>query len=136
MQTNIFTWALLNFIGLNIENLSRIIGNTKRYNQFQTKYLSSWNRRRLNCALASILLAMSAISNFFFFAGQEIGNIYINRILKGKYYIFPPCIIIISVFKKVIIKIFYVDSWNTILLLLFFLYCCCHVSIDIKLMGM
>ncbi|XP_047349110.1 protein-cysteine N-palmitoyltransferase HHAT isoform X1 [Vespa velutina] len=110
MQTNIFTWALLNFIGLNIENLSRIIGNTKRYNQFQTKYLSSWNRRRFNCALSSILLAMSAISNFFFFAGQEIGNIYINRILK--------------------------DSWSTILLLLFFLYCCCHVSIDMKLRGM
>ncbi|XP_014606278.1 PREDICTED: protein-cysteine N-palmitoyltransferase HHAT isoform X1 [Polistes canadensis] len=110
MQTNIFTWALLNFIGLNIENLSRIIGNTKIYNKILEKYLSSWNRRRLNCALASILLAMSAISNFFFFAGQKIGNIYINRILN--------------------------DSWSTTSLLLFFLYCCCHVSIDTKLMKM
>lgn len=110
MQTNIFTWALLNFIGLNIENLSRIIGNTKIYNKIVEKYLSSWNRRRLNCALASILLAMSAISNFFFFAGQKIGNIYINRILN--------------------------DSWSTTSLLLFFLYCCCHVSIDTILMKM
>ncbi|KAI4494412.1 hypothetical protein M0802_008904 [Mischocyttarus mexicanus] len=111
MQTNIFTWALLNFIGLNIENLSRIIGNTKIYNKILEKYLSSWNTRRLHCVLASILLAMSAISNFFFFAGQEIGNIYINRMVVY-------------------------DSWSTTLLLLFFLYCCCHVSIDIKLMKM
>ncbi|KAK2587477.1 hypothetical protein KPH14_003181 [Odynerus spinipes] len=108
MQINIFTWAFFNFIGLNIENVSRVIGSTKEYNEIQRKYLSPSNIKRFNCALASILLAMSAISNFYFFAGQEIGNIYIHRLLT--------------------------DSWSTTLLLLFFLYCCCHVSIEMKLM--
>jgi hypothetical protein len=33
---------------------------------------------------ASPLLAMSIISNFYFFSNLEIGQIFVSRILKGK----------------------------------------------------
>ncbi|KAG6803653.1 protein-cysteine N-palmitoyltransferase Rasp isoform X1 [Apis mellifera caucasica] len=106
MQTNIFIWAFLNFIGLNIESLIKSGEKNKYYSNVQKKYLSQVNFRRFNCILTSPLLAMSVISNFYFFVGEEIGNIYIYRILY--------------------------DTWYSKFILLFFLYCCCQVSIDIK----
>ena len=105
MQMNIFIWAFLNFIGLNIESFVKTAGRSKYYSDVQRKYMSPANARRLNCALATPLLAMSVISNFYFFAGEEIGHIYIYRILH--------------------------DIWYSIFILLFFLYCCCQVSTDV-----
>ncbi|XP_054013777.1 protein-cysteine N-palmitoyltransferase HHAT isoform X1 [Hylaeus anthracinus] len=106
MQRNIFIWAFLNFIGLNIESLGKSAGRSKYYSNMQTKYMSPVNARRFNCILASPLLAMSVISNFYFFAGEEIGHAYVYRILH--------------------------DMWHATLVLLLFLYCCCQVSTDIK----
>ncbi|CAK9817043.1 Protein-cysteine N-palmitoyltransferase HHAT [Anthophora plagiata] len=106
MQTNIFIWAFLNFIGLNVESLIKSFERSKYYLSIQKKYVSRTNIRRFHCIVMSPLLAMSVISNFYFFAGEEIGNIYIYRILH--------------------------DTWYTTFTLLFFLYCCCQVSIDIK----
>lgn len=83
MQTNIFIWAFLNFIGLNIESLIKSAEKNKYYSNVQKRYLSQTNFRRFNCILTSPLLAMSVISNFYFFVGEEIGNIYIYRILHG-----------------------------------------------------
>ncbi|XP_043257787.1 protein-cysteine N-palmitoyltransferase HHAT [Colletes gigas] len=106
MQRNIFFWALFNFIGLNIESLVKSAGKSKYYSNVQRKYMSPANARRFNCVLASPLLAMSVISNFYFFAGEEIGHTYVYRILH--------------------------DMWYGTLVLLFFLYCCCQVSTDVK----
>lgn len=83
MQINIFIWAFLNFMGLNIESIMKSVGRTKFYSNIQKKYLSQVNARRFNCILATPLLAMSVISNFYFFAGEEIGHIYVYRILHG-----------------------------------------------------
>ncbi|XP_071579106.1 protein-cysteine N-palmitoyltransferase HHAT isoform X4 [Temnothorax nylanderi] len=82
IQMNIFIWTLLNFIGIVIEDIGVSIGKT------------------------SPLLAISAISNFYFLGGREIGNIFTENILYG--------------------------SWKSLSILLFFLYCCCHVSVDVK----
>ncbi|XP_015593688.1 protein-cysteine N-palmitoyltransferase HHAT [Cephus cinctus] len=106
MQTFIFIWSFLNFLGLTVEGIAKTIGKYKRYIRIERKYLSERNIRRFHCALASPLLAMSAISNFYFFAGQDIGNAFIYRIFH--------------------------DSWNITLLVLFILYCCCQVSTDRK----
>ncbi|XP_011688364.1 PREDICTED: protein-cysteine N-palmitoyltransferase Rasp isoform X4 [Wasmannia auropunctata] len=106
IQINIFIWTLLNFIGIVIEDIGVSIGKSKQYHKIQNTYLSSKNTKRLNCILASPLLAMSAISNFYFLGGQDIGNIFIQNILYG--------------------------SWKNLLVLLFFLYCCCQVSEDVK----
>ncbi|KAG5346490.1 HHAT palmitoyltransferase, partial [Acromyrmex charruanus] len=103
IQMNIFIWALLNFIGIVIENIGTSIGKSKQYYKMQNTYLSSRNTKRLHCILASPLLAMSAISNFYFLGGQDIGNIFTQKIIHGNLFI-----------------------------LLFLLYCCCQVSVDIK----
>ncbi|KAL0110442.1 hypothetical protein PUN28_013809 [Cardiocondyla obscurior] len=106
IQINIFIWTLLNYIGIVIEDISIAIGKSKQYRKMQNTYLSSRNTKRLHCMLASPLLAMSAISNFYFLGGQEIGNIFIQNMLHG--------------------------SWKSLFILLFFLYCCCQVSLNIK----
>nr|XP_034190018.1 protein-cysteine N-palmitoyltransferase Rasp isoform X1 [Osmia lignaria] len=84
MQINIFIWAALNFIGLNIESVMKSFGRQKYYLSIKKKYLSQINARRFDCILASPLLAVSVISNFYFFAGEEIGNIYVYRLLHVK----------------------------------------------------
>lgn len=85
---NIFIWTLLNFIGIIIEDIGISIGKSKQYYKMQKTYLSSKNTKRLHCILASPLLAMSAISNFYFLGGQEIGNVFIQNILHGKFIIY------------------------------------------------
>lgn len=47
------------------------------------KVNTKW-RRRFSCILASPLLAMSAIANFYFFAGTDIGNIFMKRFFEGE----------------------------------------------------
>lgn len=106
MQTSIFIWSFLNFLGLTIENMARSIAKNTKNLQMPSKYYTARSKRRLSCVLASPLLAMSAISNFYFFAGNEIGEIYVKRMIH--------------------------ESWATLSALLFFLYCCCQVSVDVK----
>jgi len=85
IQLNIFIWALLNFIGIVLENIGILIAKSKQYQKIQIMFLSSKNIKRFHCILASPLLALSAISNFYFFGGQEIGNIFVQRLVHGKY---------------------------------------------------
>ncbi|XP_076281734.1 protein-cysteine N-palmitoyltransferase Rasp isoform X2 [Lasioglossum baleicum] len=106
MQTNICIWAFLNFVGLNVENFMKLIEKSKYCANIRERYMSPTNARRVHCVLTSPLLAMSVISNFYFFAGEEVGHIYVYRILN--------------------------DMWYSTIILLYFLYCCCQVSIDIK----
>lgn len=87
LEMNIFIWALLNFIGLTIESIGKSIGRSKQFYKMQNKYLSPRNFKRLHCILSSPLLAMSAISNFYFFGGQIIGDIFVKNILYGKFFI-------------------------------------------------
>lgn len=79
---------MFNFIGVAIENIGVSIGKSKQYHKIQDMYLSSKNIKRLHCILASPLLVMSAISNFYFFGGESIGNIFIYNIIYGKFLIF------------------------------------------------
>jgi len=88
IQISIFIWSLLNFIGIAIENIGISIGKSKQYHKIQNMYLSSKNIKRFHCILASPLLAMSAISNFYFFGGQSIGNIFTYNLLHGKFFIY------------------------------------------------
>ncbi|ERL83691.1 protein-cysteine N-palmitoyltransferase Rasp [Dendroctonus ponderosae] len=97
----IFVWALLNFTGIVLENLA---------SNWYKRTLSSWywkklcpsSPRRTKCLLSAPLLAMSALSNFYFFAGKDVGDIFLYTILNE------------SVFKKA----FIVAA----------LYFCCEVS--------
>lgn len=76
-------WAFANYICVTIES-----GFTNIYNRYLKKFCErsftpDW-RQRLACMLASPLLAVSAISNFYFFAGTDIGNVFFKNIFGGK----------------------------------------------------
>ncbi|XP_074097438.1 protein-cysteine N-palmitoyltransferase Rasp-like isoform X2 [Cotesia typhae] len=104
----VFIWSLFNFIGITIESIARYIGTSSAYNYYLDKYLSPKNARRFHCLIASPLLSMSAVSNFYFFGGMAIGNLFTFR--------------------------FFQDSWITICTRTFFLYCCCQVSTELKIL--
>ncbi|KAL7298501.1 hypothetical protein TKK_0008281 [Trichogramma kaykai] len=106
MHLYIFIWSFLNFLGLVIENTARSFSDYF-YKVILRDKMGPSNKRRFECALCSPLLAFSAISNFYFFAGDEIGHTYVWR--------------------------FFTESWSINLLLLSILYCCCQTSTEIKL---
>lgn len=81
---NIFIWASLNFIGIAFESLTISITRSKPYQKLQT-FLTPNDIRRIYCTWTAAFLGMSAISNFYFFGGEEIGNIFVQRIADGKY---------------------------------------------------
>ncbi|XP_044264293.1 protein-cysteine N-palmitoyltransferase Rasp isoform X2 [Tribolium madens] len=102
----ILIWTLLNYIGVIIENCShwfntKYLQNSKLYESLGPKWF-----RRINCMTASPLLAMSAISNFYFFARIEIGNIFFSRFMND-------------------------NSWSNFVLLTI-LYNCCQVSTEVR----
>ncbi|XP_066588510.1 protein-cysteine N-palmitoyltransferase Rasp [Prorops nasuta] len=109
MQDYIFIWSLLNYLGIVIENTAKAISKMRFYKKIEKKYFSDKNQIRIYCALASPLLTISAISNFYFFSGREIGNLFFIRIVN--------------------------ESWSNLLFLQLILYCCCHVSSYIKIMN-
>lgn len=67
----ILIWSVLNFVGITMETIFKNVRNVKV-------------TRRVSCILATPLLAMSAISNFYFFAGTDVGNIFAKRFLEGE----------------------------------------------------
>lgn len=103
-QNCILIWSALNFLGITLEMFIKKL-NVKR---------------RISCILASPLLAMSAISNFYFFAGTEIGNIFIERVLDGN------C----AITKRASLIILFSGGLSNVVLL-FFLYQCCEVSTEL-----
>jgi len=123
---NIFIWALLNFIGIVIENIGTSIGKSKQYYKMQNTHLSSKNTKRLHCILASPLLAMSAISNFYFLGGQDIGNIFIQKIIHGKFIIF----ILVFYFLYAAFYLLYIERLY-ICYLIFYKYCILIIFIKI-----
>ncbi|XP_017777846.1 PREDICTED: protein-cysteine N-palmitoyltransferase Rasp [Nicrophorus vespilloides] len=106
-QNYILIWTVLNFMGISVEMICKELYKKCFFN-FGSKHPNM--ERRLTSSLASILLAISAISNFYFFAGTSIGNIFFEKLFTGNF------------------------SENFILL--FCLYCCCQVSIQVKEWGM
>jgi hypothetical protein len=92
----IIIWTTLNFIGIVVENLGVSISRTQFYNKVFLK--KSLTRDRFNAVLMTPLLVMSSLSNFYFFAGSEIGMIYVYRVLSqslvnfiGMYIIMYSC---------------------------------------------
>lgn len=87
-QVFIAIWSLLNFVGITVEILCKEISKTALYQTTIMNNMSKAMHRRLTCALATPLFAMSALSNFYFFAGKEVGDIYIDRFLQGEKLLF------------------------------------------------
>ncbi|XP_057669577.1 protein-cysteine N-palmitoyltransferase Rasp isoform X3 [Diorhabda carinulata] len=100
LDIHILIWALLNYSGLMIEDFLW----PKKVNEKIIVYKQSWKRRK-DCFIAAFLLGLSAISNFYFFAGADVGHLFFERIFSDYY-------------------------GNVILIVA--LYCCCQISYELK----
>lgn len=104
---NIFVWTLLNYLGITLEQVSKAIGEGQKYKWFKEKVLrTDAMEARFIAFLCAPLLGLSAISNFYLFAGNEVGNLYFG------------------LFR-------YPSLFNCALVYLS-LYCCCHVCVALK----
>jgi len=103
----VLIWSCLNFIGITCEGLARAIGRNTTYQTWENYLLTPLGIRRFHALLASPLLMMSSLSNFYFFSGLEVGHIFVRRILLESWPVGCPTI-------------------------LFFLYCCSQTSIEVK----
>jgi hypothetical protein len=103
----VFIWSCLNFVGITCEAFAKAIGNTQRFKSLENSFLSPRGKRRFYAAVATPLFIMSALSNFYFFAGIEVGNIFARRVL--------------------------LEMWpRGFPTLLFFMYCCSQTSMEVK----
>ncbi|KAJ4427997.1 hypothetical protein ANN_24010 [Periplaneta americana] len=81
----VLIWSALNYAGVSIEIICKAIGSTSRYQLCEKSLLSTpQNIRRFHAFIATPLFMMSALSNFYFFAGMEIGNHFLRRFFEGK----------------------------------------------------
>ncbi|KAK4884338.1 hypothetical protein RN001_000609 [Aquatica leii] len=81
IEYHILTWAFVNYLGICVEQMIKSLSTLSFIQCLQ----EGW-KQRLLCAVYSPLLAISAISNFYFFAGTDIGNIFVERIFQSKYF--------------------------------------------------
>lgn len=73
----VFIWSIMNFICLQLEQFGRHIGHMQQDN-FQ-KYFSESNRNRIKAIFGTQIFIPAVISNFYFFAGVEVGNVFVER---------------------------------------------------------
>lgn len=84
-EAYILVWAVLNYFGVACENLFATVCRTTWVRARVRRGLSEEWEQRIGCAFASPLLAVSAVSNFFFFAGTDVGNVFVRRFMYGKF---------------------------------------------------
>lgn len=85
LEQYILIWAALNFVGVALEDrMNAFYRKMLKYSKFM-ETIDKNNLRRLKNLLAAPLLAISAVSNFYFFAGKEVGDIFVEKSLSGKY---------------------------------------------------
>lgn len=107
MDQHILIWTLLNFFGVVVENCASSVVSSDYFKAFQTHRLSQRYVGRLKALAVVPLLLMSAVSNFYFICGLDVGNIFMRKIV--------------------------INGWSgPIWIIAGFLYCMCHVSEAIR----
>lgn len=103
----ILVWTVLNFLGITLEELARVISETKYYRTFTQKVLKTEAmHQRFKAILCTPLLALSAISSFYLFAGYDVGTVFF--------------------------ECFFQPSLPNSIIVLISLYSCCHVSMALE----
>ena len=75
----IFWWSILNFFGITLEATARAVGDMPKYQRIERLLLSPRGRRRFYCVLGAPLFLMSILSNFYFFMGKDLGDVFWTR---------------------------------------------------------
>ena len=70
----VLIWSLLNFLGITLEGVARAVSTMPVYRRLEDK-MSGQAARRLHALLASPVLVMSSLSNFYFFAGTQVSSL-------------------------------------------------------------
>lgn len=83
LEGYILVWSTLNYLGVLLENITANLYNNYLKHSIIMKSCSENCTTRLKCLLAAPLLAFSAVSNFYFFGGMEIGNIFFSKLFNG-----------------------------------------------------
>ncbi|CAH2005281.1 unnamed protein product [Acanthoscelides obtectus] len=100
--TYILIWCILNYIGIVLEQTCSPLLSVKKSEGI--KFFLDWPRR-MRCFFGAVLLAVSAISNFYFFGGKNIGDLFFRRL--------------------------FADNLPNTIILLFILYCGAQVSTEL-----
>lgn len=67
----------MNFVCLQLEQIGRFIGRIQQHNF--VKYLSQSNQFRVKALFGTQIFIPAVISNFYFFAGVDVGNVFVER---------------------------------------------------------
>lgn len=118
LEDYIIIWTVMNYIGITIEYISTKIYN-KYFHQLST-LLGSTKLEIIKNIFIAPLLAFSAVSNFYFFGGKAVGDIFFRKL-------FGINKILVMLFFKFTVFYFLVNISDMSRLLLI-LYCCCHIS--------
>ena len=70
----VLIWSLLNFLGITLEGVAKAVSTQPAYRQLEDR-MSEQAARRLHALLASPVLLMSCLSNFYFFAGTQVSPV-------------------------------------------------------------
>lgn len=81
LEDYIVTWAVMNYIGISIETFYSMLYQKKLISI--SKVLGPTAMNVFKNIMAAPLLAVSAISNFYFFGGKDVGDIFLRK-LFGK----------------------------------------------------
>ncbi|XP_069787299.1 protein-cysteine N-palmitoyltransferase HHAT isoform X15 [Narcine bancroftii] len=72
-------WAVMNWVGVMIENILKMICSSSPAQEIIGRFLSARMQRRVHGALGSIATTLLILSNLVFICGNEVGRIYWNR---------------------------------------------------------
>lgn len=73
----VFIWSMMNFVCLQLEQIGRYMSRTQ-HDLFE-RYFSESNRNRIKALLGTQIFIPAVISNFYFFAGVDVGNVFVQR---------------------------------------------------------
>lgn len=73
----VFIWSVLNFICLYIERIAKHFA--KLFGTKLEKRFDCYNLHRLEAFLGTQIFIPSALSNFYFFGGMDVGNVFMRR---------------------------------------------------------